>query len=684
MERGIYNPEEAGHQAPSGKNYLLAIGIDRYDHWPILENAVKDAKDVIDLLVRHYQFESDQVLSLFDQHATEANIYKSIRELKRRITPADNLLIYYSGHGHYDEEFDEGAWVPVDARQDTEDGYIKNVNIIHKLNAIDSHHTLLIVDSCFSGTLVVRKRAAVVDERFRSRRILASGRNETVSDGMAGANSPFAAGLLTFLRKNTDKAIKTTQLIEYVKDYLYTKARQTPVEGRLQNSKDEGGEFVFHLKMSETDLWRSIQEADSLKGYQNYLDAYPEGTYARAAERRILELSEKDIWKSATVKDTEAAYENYIRKYPTGTFLAEARGKLQRIQEKREERRKVLEEMAAKESERASIKGQYDFWVTEAEDSFQKRELVRARESYQKAQTYYLDGFVPDLEYIDEQLMFCANGIRFLENYEQGKEYLKQGNHRLALEYFKEAQSIDDNPKLEDLIRYCRLKLHERTPSPIIEDEIKAELNPPPLPQRTPVKTERGSTAKAVPLASSATKNQGEVSVKPKKRKRSKRRWGVLLLVGGVLAVIIFGYQEYQASQYGSVYSKPGIAVESPITTTTSDNSYSGMILGTWTLRDFTYDGQSIRNSGNQYYIDLLNMTMTFQTGNQLQYRDNSGSLSYSTYYVNEQNGSITIQNYLGGVNGSINRLTSRDLTISFSQRDAYGRAHSMVMSFRR
>jgi len=680
MERGIYNPDVAGHQAPSGKNYLLAIGIDHYTHWPALENAVKDAKDVIDLLVRHYQFESDQVISLFDQDATEANIYKSIRDLKRRITPADNLLIYYSGHGHYDEEFDEGAWVPADARQETEDGYIKNVNIIHKLNAIDSHHTLLIVDSCFSGTLVVRKRAVVVDERFRSRRILASGRNETVSDGMAGANSPFAAGLLTFLRKNTDKAIKTTQLIEYVKDYLYTKARQTPVEGRLQNSKDEGGEFVFHLKMSETDLWQSIQEADSLRGYQNYLDAFPDGTYARAAERRILELSEKDIWKSATVKDTEAAYENYIRKYPSGTFLAEARKKLEHIQERREQRRIVLEEMAAKESERASIKGQYDYWVTQAEDSFQQRDLVRARESYQKAQTYFLEGFVPDLEYIDEQLMFCANGIRFLEHYELGKEYLKQGNHRLALEYFKEAQSIDDNPKLEDLIRYCRLKLHERTTSPIIEDEIKAELNPPPLPQQKPVQAARSSGATNTPPGLKTA----PPAAKPKKRKRSRRRWGMLALLGVVFVLAVMGYQEYQAAQYSSVYSEPGIAMEGPGTSSTASNSYSGMILGTWTLRDFTYDGQSIRNSGNQYYIDLLNMKMTFQRGNQMQYQDNSGSLSYSNYYVNDQSGAITIQSYLGGVNGSINRLTNRDLTISFSQRDTYGVSHRMVMSFRR
>lgn len=258
-----------------------------------------------------------------------------------------------------------------------------------------------------------------------------------------------------------------------------------------------------------------------------------------------------------------------------------------------------------------------------------------------------------------------------MEHYEQGKEYLKQGNHRLALEYFQEAQSIDDNPKLEDLIRYCRLKLHERTPSPIIEEEVRAELDPPPLPQRKTVAEGQQTSAAGSPPV-------------PRKRKRSRRRWGRLVLLGAILVLAVLGYQEYQAAQYDPVYSESGFAVEESGNNTSTGNTYSGMILGKWTLRDFTYDGQSIRNSGNQYYIDLLNMTMTLQQGNQMQYQDNSGSLSYSSYYVNDQTGAITIQNYLGGVNGTINRLTNRDLTISFSQRDAYGAMHSMVMSFRR
>ncbi|NRB62436.1 MAG: caspase family protein [Saprospiraceae bacterium] len=680
MERGIFSPDNTSLGAPSGKNFLLAIGIDKYKNWPALNNAVKDAQDVTNVLVKHYQFEADHVISLFDEQATEANIYETIRILKRKITPDDNLLIYYSGHGHYDDEFDEGAWVPVDAKQETEDGYIKNVNIIHKLNAIDSHHTLLIVDSCFSGTLVVRKRAAIVDERFKSRRILAAGRNATVSDGQAGTNSPFALGILTFLRKNTDKAIKTTQLIEYVKDFLQTKARQTPVEGRLQNSHDEGGEFVFHLKMSESDLWQNVVRSDSLAGYQNYLDTYPEGQFAAAAERKILEISENDIWKSATIKATAAAYENYIRKYPAGTFLAEARKQLKLLQDARDKRKAVLEELAAQASERAGIRQQFDSLITKAESHFQQRELSEAKDAYQQAQLFFLEGFVPDLKYIDDQLVFCANGIRFLNHYEQGKGYLKQNNYRLALEYFKEAQTVDDNPKLEDLIRYCRLKLHESTPGPIIEEEIQSELNPVPLPQRLMGTSNETVKTDQMNGQQPATNRTLSSTARPKRKKSKISALLIASIIGGGILAAYQLYQENQlvANSTNQAYTERSTEIVQP------PRSYTNGILGEWTLRDLVYDGQSIRNTYNSNYQNLLNTTITFGNSNQMQYYDSYGQLRVANYYINDQNGAITIRNYLGGLSGTIQNMNRRRLVIGFIETDAYGVQHQGVLTFAR
>jgi len=53
-------------------------------------------------------------------------------------------------------------------------------------------------------------------------------------------------------------------------------------------------------------------------------------------------------------------------------------------------------------------------------------------------------------------------------------------------------------------------------------------------------------------------------------------------------------------------------------------------------------------------------------------------------YYINDQTGSITIQNYLGGINGTIRMLNQKSLVISFYQTDAYGVTHNMMMTLAR
>jgi uncharacterized caspase-like protein len=112
-KRGAGRPADYRNpQAANGKNYVLAIGIDAYEHWQPLSNAVKDAQEFVQVLTQQYQFEADEVFTLFNEQATEGRIYQAIREMKRRLEPRDNLVVYYSGHGHYDEEFDEGYWIP--------------------------------------------------------------------------------------------------------------------------------------------------------------------------------------------------------------------------------------------------------------------------------------------------------------------------------------------------------------------------------------------------------------------------------------------------------------------------------------------------------------------------------------------------------------------------------------------
>ena len=461
-QRGFGRSESQVPTKKSGTNYLLAIGIDQYREWQILSNAVKDANEFRDVLTRQYQFDSDNVFTLYDDKATEGNIYQALRDMKRRLKPEDSLIIYYSGHGHYDDEIDEGFWIPVDARKNDESSYISNANIVKRINSLKTQHTLLIVDSCFSGSLVVRKRNAVPDERFKSRRILASGRHETVSDGQEGQNSPFAAGLLTYLRQNTSPRLDTTSLIKYVKDYVYGKAKQHPVDGRIQNSDDEGGEFVFHLKRDEEAVWKEVSLANTVAEYRNYLMGFPEGKYVTAANRKINALAEEDIWKATKVNDTELAYEDYISKYsPNGKYVQTARERLDQLKKERIERQKVQKEMAARESERAQVRQEYKNLVREAETLFEDRKLEEAREKYRKALQIHLPGFAPTQEYLEEQINFCQNNMVFLRHYQNGKAALEEENYRLAMNYFQQALTINNNAKVEKLVDYCQQKLRQ-------------------------------------------------------------------------------------------------------------------------------------------------------------------------------------------------------------------------------
>lgn len=47
-----------------GKNYLFAIGIDKYEHWPPLYNAVRDVQKFIHILTDRYQFEKWLIFSI--------------------------------------------------------------------------------------------------------------------------------------------------------------------------------------------------------------------------------------------------------------------------------------------------------------------------------------------------------------------------------------------------------------------------------------------------------------------------------------------------------------------------------------------------------------------------------------------------------------------------------------------
>ena len=270
-----------------GKNYILAIAIDNYHHFSPLNNAVKDVDTIINILCSLYQFDEENVHRLFNDEATEDGIDYKLLELVDILTENDNLIIFYSGHGYYRKNVREGYWVPVNGRRDKVSDYISNANLIRYLQNIHAHHIMMFVDSCFSGALVEQLRGDANSERYPSRRVFVSGRVEMISDGIPGEHSPFAQGIIDFLKANMQIKASVTQLIDSVRNYVGRVSSQDPIEGRLRTSRDNRGEFFFRRNFSEPEYWKLTLEKNTVDAYKLFIETFPGGEYIPIAVRNM-------------------------------------------------------------------------------------------------------------------------------------------------------------------------------------------------------------------------------------------------------------------------------------------------------------------------------------------------------------------------------------------------------------
>ncbi|MEZ4776861.1 MAG: caspase family protein [Bacteroidia bacterium] len=230
-----------------GKNYLLLIGVNEYTYWNRLHNAVKDCSDLSKVLTSYYQFDQANVITLFNEEATRENILETLESLQDVLNKEDNLVIYYAGHGYYDEQASLGYWVPSNARLNKIPDFIGNSTIHDYLRTINSKHTLLIADACYAGSLFANTRG-VVDENNRSRWAFTSGDIEKVWDGQPGQNSPFARCLIRILQSNTKSKLRADELIQIVSDLVARNTAQTPKGDALRNVGDDGGVFTFERR----------------------------------------------------------------------------------------------------------------------------------------------------------------------------------------------------------------------------------------------------------------------------------------------------------------------------------------------------------------------------------------------------------------------------------------------------
>ena len=264
--RGFEQQPTAPASLSPGDYYALVIGIDDYPSLPRLTTAVHDAQTVGTLLESSFGFKG-RVTYLLNQNATRAHIMDALEGPKgyvQTLTASDNLLIYYAGHGYYNERTDKAYWLPYDAESAFSANHISADDLTTSIRGIASHHVLIIADSCYSGDLT-----RGVDDNINSsggatgfiqrmmaapsRNILSSGGNEPVADTGPGEHSIFAAALLSALSGQPGPFFTAADLADPVKRSVRAHSGQIPEYTRIGNSMPRNfpidiGDFVFERK----------------------------------------------------------------------------------------------------------------------------------------------------------------------------------------------------------------------------------------------------------------------------------------------------------------------------------------------------------------------------------------------------------------------------------------------------
>jgi len=229
------------------KYFGLIIGVNKYEDPAItnLDNPIRDAQKIFNVLKESYTFDEENII--FIKNAKRKDIIESLDILASKLTPADNLLIFYAGHGWWDQEANNGYWLPSDARRDNKTEWFRNSTLVDYLKEIKSKHTLLIADACFGGA-IFKTRTAFADAsraieklyELPSRKAMTSGTLTEVPD-----RSAFTNFLLERLDNNTEKYLSSEQLFSSFRIAVINNSDVVPQYGEIRNVGDQGGDFIF-------------------------------------------------------------------------------------------------------------------------------------------------------------------------------------------------------------------------------------------------------------------------------------------------------------------------------------------------------------------------------------------------------------------------------------------------------
>lgn len=244
-----------------GDYYALVVGLESYMFWERLESPHEDARTLADLLSSRFGFDTTLLLD-----ASGAEILSAINDLRERVGPEDNVLIYFAGHGQLlrtdTSSLMRGYWLPVNAETERTTYWVSNSAINDYLAIFDARSVLVIADSCFGGAMssdpssILLGGNMLLSERLiklglsrKARFVLSSGGLRPVLDGTEGQHSVFARSLIEELR-GAEGLTRVRDIFDGVARRTERLASTVGVEQRpelrpIREAGHEAGSFFF-------------------------------------------------------------------------------------------------------------------------------------------------------------------------------------------------------------------------------------------------------------------------------------------------------------------------------------------------------------------------------------------------------------------------------------------------------
>jgi len=165
-ERGVYTRPDSPRSATTGyrATWAVIIGIDQYpgedSELEPLQFAVNDAREVWNVLRDEFGYAESRIRFLTDKAATKAAIREVFEKwlVSQGLKDDDAVLVFFAGHGLIDRKSKEGYLAAVDSRKDAlAESCVEVAWVRDRLKDMPCRHKLVILDSCYSGSLFAQK-----------------------------------------------------------------------------------------------------------------------------------------------------------------------------------------------------------------------------------------------------------------------------------------------------------------------------------------------------------------------------------------------------------------------------------------------------------------------------------------------------------------------------------------------